>query len=444
VKLHLDPQKIVRRVPVDWLERYHKGVAGPDGVLDDSRKLVRFGLIVMAGFFGLLLIWAAFAPLNGAAIASGVVTVAGNRQSLQTLNGGVVEQVLVREGQAVTAGQVLIRMNGLSSDGRYRQNQAQQDALLAAEARLIAERDRSPEMGLPESLLTRQAEPSVRQAVANQRTLFDSRRRVFDADRSIHEARVAQARSEASSPSQQLIYVREQVAGMRSLYSRGFAPKSTLFELERLRVELESRAVTGRARLAEAELTAAKAEDARVGEIVDQLRLIQAQLQQVGPDLEVARYNAERNVVRAPVAGSVVDLARLSPGSIVGSGSKVMDLLPTGRALIVEARIRPQDIDDVRVGSVADVRFTTVHPRGPSRVTGTVTTLSADRLTDAATGQPYYLAYIALDMADIRSDGLALTAGLPATVNVRTARRSVLSYLMAPLADAFSGAGRQE
>ena len=96
------------------------------------------------------------------------------------------------------------------------------------------------------------------------------------------------------------------------------------------------------------------------------------------------------------------------------------------------------------VGSVADVRFTTVHPRGPSKVTGTVTTLSADRLTDAATGAGYYLAYIALDTKDLRSDDLTLTAGLPATVNIRTAKRSFLSYIFAPLLDAFSGAGRQE
>jgi HlyD family type I secretion membrane fusion protein len=444
MKLDLDPHKIVRRIPVDWLDRYQKGVSGPSGALDDSRKLVRFGLIVLVGFFGVLLVWAALAPLNGAAVASGVVTVAGNRQNLQTLNGGVVEQVLVHEGQQVAAGQILIRMNGLAAGGKYQQTQAQKDALRAAEARLIAERDNAAELAVPPELRTRQFEPAVVQALANQRALFDSRKKVFDADRGIYAARVQQARSEANSPSEQLRYVRDQVAGMRTLYSRGFAPKSTLFELERLRVELEAQATSGGAKVAEAELLAAKAEQERVGDVVDQLRLVQDQLQQVNPDLAVARYNAERDVVRAPVAGAVVDLARLSPGSIVGSGDKVMDILPSGRGLVVEAKIKPQDIDDVHVGSRADVRFTTVHPRGPSKVTGTVTTLSADRLTDATTGAPYYLAYIALDAADLHDDDLTLTAGLPATVNVRTAERSFLSYIFAPLLDAFSGAGRQE
>lgn len=444
MKLDLDPQKIVRRVPVEWLDKYQKGVSGPTGSLDDSKKLVRFGILVMVGFFGVLLIWAALAPLNGAAVATGVVTVAGNRQSLQTLNGGIVEEVLVREGQQVKAGEILIRMNGLASGGKYQQSQAQKDALRAAEARLIAERDNAPDIQVPEELRPRQFDPAVAQALANQRALFESRKKAFDADRGIYEARLRQARSEANSPSEQLRYVREQVAGMRTLYNKGFAPKSTLFELERLRVELEAQAVAGGAKVAEAELIAAKAEQTRVGEIVDQLRLVQDQLQQVGPDLALAAYNAERDVVRAPLAGAVVDLARLAPGSIIGAGEKVMDVLPSGRGLIVEARIKPEDVDDVRVGSVADVRFTTVHPRGPSKVTGTVTTLSADRLTDASTGAAYYLAYIALDAEDLKSDDLTLTAGLPATVNIRTADRSFLNYIFAPLLDAFSSAGRQE
>jgi HlyD family type I secretion membrane fusion protein len=368
-------------------------------------------------------------PILRAAVASGVVTVAGNRQSLQTMNGGVVEQVLVREGQKVGPGQILIRMNGLSAGGRYQQTQAQRDGLRAAEARLIAERDNAPTVAFPSDLLARSSERAAQQAMANQAALFASRKRVFDADRAIQSARVRQAEAEASSPNEQLTYLREQVAGIRSLHARGFAPKSVLFELERSRVELEAQAVVGEAKAAEARLLAARAEETRVGDVLEQLRLVQGQLQQVDPEVAIARYNAERDVVRAPVAGAVVGLARFAPGSILSPGQKVMDILPDGRALVVEARIKPEDVDDVRVGSHADVRFTT---------------LSADRLLDPATGAAYYLAYIALDRTDIRDDDLVLTAGLPATVNVRTAERSVLSYLFAPLLDAFSTAGRQE
>jgi HlyD family type I secretion membrane fusion protein len=339
---------------------------------------------------------------------------------------------------------VLIRMNGLSAGGRYQQTAAQIDALRAAEARLRAERDQLDAIAFPPALAVREGVPSAAQAMANQRALFDSRKRVFDAERGIQNARLDQSAAEASGPERQLRFVREQVAGMRSLYRRGFAPKSTLYDLERLQVELETQAAVNRARAAEAQMTAVREDEARRGEIVEQLRLVQADLQQVGPQMAMARYNAERDLVRAPVAGAVVGLEPFAPGAVLSPGQKVMDLLPDGRALIVEARIRPEDIDDVQVGSRADVRFTTIHPRGPSKVHGVVTTLSADRLTDPATGAAYYLAYIALDASDIRSDDLSLTAGLPASVNIRTSERTALNYIFAPLLDAFSKAGREE
>jgi len=443
MKLHLDPQAIRHRIPLDWLERYQKGVAGPGGTLDDSRRLVRFGLIVVGLFFGVLLLWAAFMPLSGAAVASGVVTVAGNRQQLQTLNGGVVEEVMVREGQAVSAGQILVRMNGLQSGGRLSQSQAAADSLRAAEARLVAERDQLPAVAFPPELTARAGEPVVRQTMETQIALFRSRKAVFDADRRIHQERVRQARAEAASPAQQLPYIRDQLQGIRKLRAQGFAPKSTLYELERLRIELETAATAGRARAAEAELLSARAEEARTGEVVEQLRTVQTQLQQTTPELAVARYNAERDLVRAPANGRVVELERIASGSVVSRGQRLMDILPAGRSLVVEARVKPQDVDDVRVGMIADVRFTTVNPRGRSKVEGVVTTLSADRIADPQTGQSYFLAYIELDREQL-GPNLNISPGIPATVNIRTRRRTVLDYIFAPLMDAFSHAGREE
>lgn len=443
MKLHVDPAMIRRRIPLDWLERYQTGVRGDAGSLDDSRRLVRLGLIVIAAFFGLFLLWAALAPLSGAAVASGVVTVAGNRQQLQTLNGGVVEEVLVREGQRVEAGQPLVRMNGLTAGGRLSQSQAQADSLRAAEARLIAERDRLATVAFPADLLARAATLGAAQSIDNQRALFEARKAVFDADRAIEAQRVRQAEAEANSPSQQLRYVNDQLAGIRKLHARGFAPKSTLFELERTRIELETAAIANRARAAEVRLTAARAEQARVSEILDQLRTVQNQLQQVAPDLAVARYNAERDLIRAPAPGVIVGLEPTSAGAVVSRGHRFMDLLPDGRTLIVEARIKPEDVDDVRLGQKADVRFTTVNPRGQSKLEGKVTTLSADRLTDPQTGQGYFLAQITLDRARLDPE-LRITPGLPAAVNVRTKGRSVLDYLLSPLTDAFSRAGREE
>jgi HlyD family type I secretion membrane fusion protein len=441
----IDPQKILRRLPPEWIKRYRRymGDDTPSGALDDVRGPIKVGLIVLALFFGGFLLWAAFMPMSGAAVAPGVVTVAGDRQGVQTLNGGVVDRMMVKEGDRVAAGQVLLRLNGVAGGARLSQSQSQSDVLKAAEARLIAQRDGLDAIPFPQDLLQRRGELVVGQALANQQALFDSRKRVIDAERAIAQARVTQASAQVTGSNRQLALINEELAGMRSLYRRGYAPKSTLVALERTAVDLQTRGVTGDSEVLQARLAAAREDEARTAETIEQLRQVQTQLSQVSPQLDVSRYGAERDLVRAPFSGKVVGVARLGPGSVISPGSKITDLLPEGRAFIVEAKVRPQDVDDVTVGGEAHVRFTTVNPRGRSNVVGKVTTLSADRLTDKD-GQPYYLAYIALDAEELRRDKLDLQAGLPATVNIKTANRTFLNYLLAPLGDAMSHAGREE
>lgn len=442
----INPEKIFRRLPPEWIQQYRRymGEDIPKGALDDTRGPVRIGLIGLAVFFGGFLLWAAFAPISGAAVAPGVVTVAGDRQAVQSLNGGVVERLMIKEGDTVAAGQVLLRLNGVSSGARLSQAQSQRDFLRAAEARLIAERDNRELIAFPPELLQRRADPVVAQALANQQAIFDSRRRVTQTERAIAQSKVDQAKAQVSGSNRQLALVREELQGIRSLYERGYAPKSTLVALERTAVDLRTRGATGSGAVLEAELTVAQQDEARVGQTVEQLRQVQTQLSQVDPQLTVSRYAAERDLVRAPFAGKLVGVSHLGPGSILSPGAKVTDLLPQGRAFIVQAKVRPQDVDDVKVGGEAHVRFTSVNPRGRSNVKGVVTTLSADRLTDQRTGEAYYLAYVALDAEEVRRDGLDLQAGLPATVNIRTANRTFLNYLLAPLGDAMSKAAREE
>lgn len=442
----INPEKIFRRLPPEWVKQYRRymGDEIPKGALDDVRGPVRVGLIGLAVFFGGFLIWAAFMPMSGAAVAPGVVTVAGDRQAVQSLNGGVVEQLMVKEGDSVAAGQVLLRLNGVAAGARVSQAQSQRDFLRAAEARLVAERDNSQLIAFPPNLLQRKADPVVAQALANQQAIFDSRRRVTETERAIAVSKVEQAQAQKSGADRQLALVQEELQGIRALYRKGYAPKSTLVALERTAVDLQTRGVTGGGAVLEAQLSAAQQDEARIGQTVEQLRQVQTQLSQVNPQLTVSHYAAERDLVRAPLAGKVVGVSHLGPGSILSPGAKVTDVLPKGRAFIVQAKVRPQDVDDVKVGGEAHVRFTSVNPRGRSNVKGVITTLSADRLTDPRGGEPYYLAYIALDAEEVRRDGLDLQAGLPATVNIRTANRTFLNYLLAPLGDAMSKAAREE
>jgi HlyD family type I secretion membrane fusion protein len=441
----IDPKRF-KRLPLDMAEFYQKTVraGGPDGALDDARGPVRFGLIALGLFFGVFLLWAAFAPLSGAAVAPGVVTVAGDRQKIQSATGGVVTEVMAREGQTVRPGQLLVRLNGVASGARLDQTDARRVALLAAQARLIAERDNLQTIGFPDDLVFRQNQPVVAQAIRNQEALFQRRKAVIDAERRIAAGRVTSGAAQASAARAQLTLIRRELADIESLYRRGYAPISRVRALQRAAVDLEAEVATTGSGAAEAELTGLRQEAERAGQTVEQLRTVQDALAQVEPEMRITRQGAERDLLRAPFGGKVVGLTALGPGSVLSPGQTLMEILPAGRVLLIEAKVRPEDVDDVRINSTATVRLPSVNPRGRSSFDGVVTTLSADRLTDPATGKGYYLALIAVDPEQLASANVELRPGLPATVNITTQRRTFFDYLFSPLGDAMSGAMREE
>jgi HlyD family type I secretion membrane fusion protein len=214
-------------------------------------------------------------------------------------------------------------------------------------------------------------------------------------------------------------------------------------QLQRSAAQHQADSATGEASLREAEITYQRTRDAQVMQIVTDLARVQEQLAQVNPQLDVNRYLADQDLLRAPAAGRVTSLAALGPGTVVTGGRTLMEVVPAGRTLIVEAKIKPSDIDDVHLGAEATVRFSTVNPRGQSSFTGRVVTLSPARIEDSSGG--YYRAQIAIDDPAAASDaGLSLQPGIPASVNVKTQDRTLLSYLLSPLGDAMSRSFREE
>lgn len=236
----------------------------------------------------------------------------------------------------------------------------------------------------------------------------------------------------------------DELAGFKELLAKGFASKTRVRALERSAAQLQADSLTGGAAVAEAEITRTKTRDAQVMGIVNELARVQEQLAQVNPQLDVTRYMADRDVLRAPAAGRVTGVAAIGAGTVVSGGRTLMELVPTGRALIVEARIKPADIDDVRLGAQATVRFSTVNPRGQSAFTGRVVTLSPARVEEGS-GGGYYRAQIALDdPAAAARAGVAMQPGIPASVNIKTQDRTLWDYLTAPLTDAMSRSMREE
>jgi HlyD family type I secretion membrane fusion protein len=413
--------------------------------LDDAHKTVRTGVIAAALFFGLFLAFALFAPMSGAAVAEGEVSVTGSRLVIQPVATGLVSEVLVHEGQSVQAGQPLVRLNGIRSSAQLRQAQARRDALRAAEARLIAERDGLDRLVFPPDLATRAGDPTAAAAMRSQAALFERHQSVLRADRAVAETQLAAARARHAASVRQLELINDELEGIRTLLAKGFARRTTLRALERTAAQLTADTLTGAAAIQEAEIGRTRTRDTQVMQLVGELNQVQEQLAQVNPQLDISRYQADRDLLRAPVAGRIAGLAQVGPGSVVNGGRTLMEIVPNGRALLIQAKILPGDIDDVRVGAKATVRFTTVNPRGRSSFEGRIVTLSPARVGQESGGEGHYLAQIALDdPAAAARDGVLLQPGIPASVNIETAKRTLWDYLMAPLTDAMSGGLREE
>ncbi len=411
--------------------------------LDRSNRVVRVGVIV-----GLLcvLLFAAFAlvaPVSSAAIAPGEVSVAGDKVAIQPVGGGIVTRVLVREGQQVAAGQPLIGLNGVRSGGQLRQAQARADALLAQEARLIAEQN-GRALAFPAALVRRGGDPVVANAMAAERRLFVQRQAMFTADRATSVESLAAARAQHAAAARQLALITDELRDYRELYAKGFARKTTIRSLERNQAQLIADRAAGLASVNQAAIARNRVADAQAMERASQLNAVRQQLAQVMPQLDTTRYVADQDVLRAPAAGRVSGLTAIGPGMVLSAGRTVMEIVPSGRALLIDAQVSPADIDDVKVGQIATVRFATVNPHGATTFDGRVVTLSPARIA-GPNGQGYFRAQIELvDPAALRAANVALRPGIPASVTIRTQERTIFDYIFAPLSDAVSRSFRQE
>ncbi len=278
-----------------------------------------------------------------------------------------------------------------------------------------------------------------------QLSLFERNRAMREADRRLTETQLTSAAARRAASIRQLALVNDELEGIQELYAKGFARKTTVRALERTIAQLEAESITGGAAIEEAELTRRRTRDAQATQIISELVQVQEQLAQVNPQLEISRYYSDRDVLRAPAAGRVAGLSQLGPGTVVSSGRTLMEIVPTGRTLLVDARIKPADIDDVRLGAEATLRFASVNPRGQSSFKGRVVTLSPTRIADAQGGEGHYRAQIALDdPAVLARAGVPLQPGIPAAVNIKTKERTLWDYLVAPLKDAMSRSFREE
>ncbi|BDD65891.1 HlyD family type I secretion periplasmic adaptor subunit [Sphingobium sp. TA15] len=416
---------------------------------------MRAGTIVAVLFFVLFLGWAAFARLDAAAYAPGRLTVAGQRQSVQHRDGGVVGAIFVKEGQHVGQGQPLMELADAEVRAQARMYGAQYIELKAQRARLIAEQSGASHVEWPAEFdaLEGQEQDDAREAIRLQQTQFDARSSVLAAQTGVLREQANQVqqttrgyRSQLAASSEQARLIGEELESLRGVAEKGFVSKSRIRALERARADLHGQEGQFSASIArsgaeagENRLKALEAEKAYRERAASELRDVEFSLNEVLPKYRAAKDQLARLQIRAPAAGTIVGLNVFTVGGVIAAGQKLMDIVPDRAGLVIEARISPEDIDDLKVGQRAQIKFSSLHERDLPIMDGRISRLSADSFQDEKTGMSFYTAEMIVPprelarIRDVRGEDFSLKAGMPVQLLVPLRRRTALQYALEPL-----------
>ena len=400
-------------------------------------------------------IWSAFAPLESAAIASGVVESESSRKTIQHLEGGIVREILVSDGDTVRTGQILIALDDTKVRAEVQSLQGQLWDATAREARLQAEQQGQEQLLFSARLETaRNESASAATVLKAQQSIFEARRQVFRSQVAVIREKRLQVdneivglRAQETAVTQRTAIAREELDMVATLVNKGLERRPRLLNLEREVADLQGRRGEIAAHISRAEqvinesqATLLKLESDRQHEIAQSLREAQNQVFQLRERLRAAEDQLSRTEVKAPEDGVVTELRIHTPGGVIGAGAPLMDLVPRQDRLIVTARVKPEDIDVVHPGLNADVHLLPYNQRRAPRLNGTVTHVSADRLVDKRTEQPYYATKIRVQDTRMAANDIRIIPGMPAQVFITTGRGTVALYALRPLLDSFHSA----
>lgn len=412
---------------------------------------VLMGLGAGLALFGLV-------SISGAVVASGVVNVESNYKTVQHLDGGIVEKILVRNGARVKAGDVLVKLDETAVRASLGVAVARERDLLVQQARLEAERDNKERIVLPTVVASVTGDMALAKLIDTQNALFNARRASHQGELAVLAKRKAQLGDELKA-AQQLLTARKkeaainarEVASVTPLYEKGLASQQRFLPIQREAARLEgevgrltaelSKVGSG---LAEADLKLAQSEKELTQQVVDELRKMQAQLAEVVEQRTGLEDKLKRMTVRAPRAGRVHALAVHTEGGVVAPGNAMMQVVPDGERLVIDAQLPPQEIDKVRLGGAAYIRFPAFAAKNTPRLEASILSVSPAQLTDQQ-GKTYFLVQVALSDGELAKlpTGLDLVPGMPAEVFIETGYRSILSYFVKPLSDVLSRTFRE-
>lgn len=416
-----------------------------------------FAIVVTVVGIGGAGVWSALAQIEGAAIAPGVLVVDSSRKTVQHLEGGTVAELLVREGDTVVADQVLIRLDRTVPEATMQLVRGQHQASQAVAARLAAERDDLRDISFPPALLDAGDEPNVRDLMHAERRVFSARREQIAGQIRILRQRNLQideqirgTRAEIRAQDQQLRLITEETDAVAKLVETGYSPRPRLLQLQRQIAEVEGAKARNVGKLAELGQQIGEGEmriiDLRaqfLSEAVQKLRDEQTRIFELAERIRAAEDTLRRTEIRAPAPGRVVGLKVFTVGGVITPRDPLMDIVPGEDVLVVDAQLAVIDIDVVRVGLPVQLRFSSLNQRTTPTIEGKVTKISADRLVDQRSGQPFYTVRIAVGSTERLPKEVELQPGMPVEAMILTGARTMLEYFAKPLLDSMQRAFRE-
>ena len=436
------------------MTQHSTDTARPEGD-ENARPYIFAGLFTVVVLIGGLIAWSTTARIDGAVIAPGTVVVESNRKAVQHLEGGVIGEILVREGDQVEAGQVLIRLDKTIEQSNLAVIVDQMNELKARQARLRAEIDGSDEIAFDADLAALAETPKVRAVMNGQKELFEARRSTREGQRGILEQRIANFRDQIkglkeqhAARSRQIDLVRDELKGVESLNKKGLAPITRVLELKRQLTQIEAQRAEHTTDIARSTNSIGEVKlqmiqvDRDLRETANtELRDIQARIQglverRVGAEARLARVE-----ITAPQAGTVLALKAHTVGGVVQAGETIMEIVPGDDRLVLQAQVLPQDVNKVQAGQKSRIRLTAFDQQVTPEVFGTLLNVSADKLEDRRGAASYYVARIAIDDAELaKLQDVALVPGMPAEIFIQTGERVAISYILKPLLGNFERA----
>lgn len=438
-----------KRAGGDWTSRINTSLRVPVII---ALLIAGIGL---GGFFA----WASTAPLAGAVIAAGHVSANGENQIIQHREGGIVKQIAVKEGDRVTAGEALIILDPTLVEANLNRARKLLATLRAEEARLLAELNDRDEIAFPPEISGDALDPALKNFIESKRTEFEQRRLRYRNEISILEQRLAGLKEEIAgneaqreATDKQISLIREELKDIGYLFEKGLARQDRMFAMQRTEADLQGKdgallAATGKAKQSIAEVLQQIEKLGHDRKTEAGTKLSETRMRIADTLEQIVAYEdiLSRIVIRAPVDGTIVNLNVNTVGAVIAEGAAVAELLPSDAELVVDARLKPTDIDAVEIGGPANIRLAALNQRTTPVVPSHVLYVSADKLTDQQTQETYYSVRLALDLDSLEThERLRLAPGMPAEAFITTGERTMLRYLFRPIEDSFARALREE